>query len=162
MFPQLQLAGTNKCSLSRLERIQTRLRVLVGDETFPPSNHFLTDDTSQAFRFSVSISMEGVQMNYSPQFHISKPPHHGTHIIAKHAHSIHIPLVICKFYELLPCGTNSEEIAFPITTILTLSNLGVNILMHYSTHIDKSLAFYPCKILYLEWRTGLVQGKQHL
>lgn len=51
-----------QCLLSRLDRVQKRLRGLVGDEFLPnPDNPFLKEETLQTSCYSLVISMETVQ-----------------------------------------------------------------------------------------------------
>lgn len=107
---------------------------------FNPTASF-SDETSLAtlfYRYFHGEWTEEVSSRVGPVLTFTANTHHATHIVASQRHSLHIPLLRCRFQLLpinhLPCRTESQEIASSISKILIFSSPGWNVIFHTYLH----------------------------
>lgn len=65
---------------------------------FHPTFRFPQNETWQAHRYFMAISMESDHTNYIPMLTFTVKIHHASHIVATPYHSLGILLVRCKFH----------------------------------------------------------------
>lgn len=99
----------------------------------------------------------------SDELHLLVPPgltftaktHHVMRTVAKNLHSLHLPLLGCQFHStsffprVTACRTNSQEVVFQITPILTWSRLVLTVIFHAYPHWLCLLIFNPISRLTL-------------
>lgn len=155
--------------LSSLDRVQRRLRVVVGDKLFctlqPFSHRRGVESLSLLYRYFNGKCSDEMRSLDPPVLNFTARTRHATHIAENHPQSPHIPLARCKFHSssFFPRTTalwnRRPRGCFPDHYNLNLFSSRVDRYLSY-THIRINCASYPV-ILYLEWPSGLVQGELH-
>lgn len=91
-------ARATQLSLSSLDRVQRRLRVVVGDKLFS------TLQPSLLYRYFNGKCSDEIRSLVPPVLNFTARTRHATHIAENHPHSLHIPLARCwvSFFLIVP------------------------------------------------------------
>lgn len=82
-------AGAAQIALLNLGRVRKRIRVLVDEDLFPPSNNTFNDGMWQASSCTIATFTESARMNYiscSSTETLTARTHYATYVAANHPH----------------------------------------------------------------------------
>lgn len=92
----------------------------------------------QASRCSIGKCSNEIHSVVTPALTFTAEIHHTPHTIGNHPHSLRIPLLSstweASYHEQLLCGTDTQDYASPIGTIVTCSSLGLTVILSTYSH----------------------------